>query len=205
VESLERNATLAQIASHPSVALGGSDGENGDLGALQQELESTLTLEISRQEISMRREPDGLVISLREAGFFESGSGQMKQESQGAFDRIAELLRKRRCRLRIEGHTDNVPIHTSRFSSNWELSTTRATEVIRLLIVRDGFDPHRLGAAGYGEFHPVASNSTKEGRTMNRRVDIVILGKASEAVLPIPRPPNGAAIHGASIGPQPLQ
>jgi chemotaxis protein MotB len=205
VESLERNATLAQIASHPSAALGGSDGENGGLGALQHELESTLALEISRQEISMRREPDGLVISLREAGFFESGSGQMKQESQDAFDRIAELLRKRRCRLRIEGHTDNVPIHTSRFSSNWELSTARATEVIRLLIVRDGFDPHSLGAAGYGEYHPVASNSTKEGRTTNRRVDIVILGKAKETTPPSSGPPSPTAKHAPSIGPQPLQ
>jgi chemotaxis protein MotB len=175
VEALQRNGNLGQVVSRPEGELGGGK-ENGDLADLQRELEAALSQEISRQEISMRREPDGLVIRLREVGFFESGSGQMKQESQPAFDRIAELLRKRDCRLRIEGHTDNVPIHTAQFSSNWELSTARATEIVRVLIVRDGLTPNNLGAAGYGEFHPVASNSTKEGRTMNRRVDIVILG-----------------------------
>ena len=178
IENTQRSANLAQIASHPEGALGNGE-QNGDLAQLQHELESALALEISQQHISMRREPDGLVISLREVGFFESGSGQMKQESEPAFDRIAALLRKRKCRLRIEGHTDNVPIHTNRFSSNWELSTSRATEIIRVLIVRDGFDPKLLSAAGYGEFHPLASNSTSAGRSSNRRVDIVILADSS--------------------------
>src|SRR5258708_35412446 len=126
----------------------------------------------------MRREPDGLVISLREVGFFESGSAQMKSASQAAFDRIANMLLRRDYRLRIEGHTDNAPIHTSQFASNWELSTARATEIVRLLIVRDGFGPARLSAAGYAEYHPVANNLTSEGRSMNRRVDIVIIGNA---------------------------
>ncbi|MGA7079671.1 MAG: OmpA family protein [Terriglobales bacterium] len=115
-------------------------------------------------------------------GNFESGSAQMKSASEAAFDRIAATLRKRDYRLRIEGHTDNVPIHTPQFSSNWELSTSRATEVVRLLIVREGFDPDRLSAAGYAEYHPVATNRTAEGRGMNRRVDIVILGHALPAV-----------------------
>ena len=86
----------------------------------------------------MHREPDGLVISLREAGFFESGSAQMKSASQAAFDRIANMLRERDYRLRIEGHTDDAPIHNSQFLPNWELSTSRATEIVRLLIVREG-------------------------------------------------------------------
>jgi hypothetical protein len=110
------------------------------------------------------------------AGNFESGAAQMKSASQAAFDRIANMLRSRDYRLRIEGHTDNAPIHTSQFPSNWELSTSRATEIVRLLIVRDGFGPDRLSAAGYAEYHPVATNRTTEGRGMNRRVDVVILG-----------------------------
>jgi len=203
VENLERTATLAQVASHPSTALGGGGGENGDLGTLQKELESTLAPEISRQEISMRREPDGLVISLREVGFFESGSGEMKQESQVTFDRIAALLHKRNCRLRIEGHTDNVPIHTARYASNWELSTARATEIVRLLIVRDGFDPQRLGAAGYAEYHPAASNSTREGRSMNRRVDIVVLGQTDAGAMPAAATP--VSHEAAAPRPAPLQ
>ncbi len=177
IENTERTATLSRIASYPDGPLG-TGVENGDLAELQTELENALAGEIKRKEIAMLREPDGLVISLREVGFFESGSAQMKSASQIAFDRIASMLRKRDYRLRIEGHTDNVPIHTPQFSSNWELSTSRATEVVRLLIVREGFDPNRLSAAGYAEYHPVASNRTTEGRGLNRRVDIVILGQA---------------------------
>jgi len=117
-------------------------------------------------------------------GNFESGSAQMKSASQAAFDRIASMLRERDYRLRIEGHTDNAPIHNSQFPSNWELSTSRATEIVRLLIVREGFGPARLSAAGYAEYYPVATNFTTEGRAMNRRVDIVILGNAW-TVIPI--------------------
>jgi outer membrane protein OmpA-like peptidoglycan-associated protein len=112
------------------------------------------------------------------AGYFESGSAQMKSTALAAFDRIADMLRQRDYRLQIEGHTDDAPIHNSEFPSNWELSTSRATEIVRLLIVRDGFSPDRLSAAGYAEYHPVATNRTAEGRGMNRRVDIVILGHA---------------------------
>lgn len=174
VENTERTGSIARIASNPSSTLSGGR-ENGDLAQLQAELEATLSGEIQRKEIAMRREPDGLVISLREVGFFESGAAQIKAASQPAFDRIARMLLQRDCRLRIEGHTDNVPIHNARFSSNWELSTARATEIVRLLIVRDGFSPARLSAAGYAEYHAIASNATAEGRGMNRRVDIVIL------------------------------
>ncbi len=183
IENSQHTSSLARIANHPEGPLGTGPGEeNGDLAQLQTELETALAGEIKRQEIAMVREPDGLVISLREVGFFESGSAQMKSASEAAFDRIAGMLRKRDYRLRIEGHTDNVPIHTARFSSNWELSTSRATEIVRLLIVREGFDPDRLSAAGYAEYHPVATNRTAEGRGMNRRVDIVILSHALPAV-----------------------
>ena len=177
IETAERTASLGRIASPPDGTIGTSV-ENGDLAQLQAELETTLASEIKLKAVAMRREPDGLVISLREVGFFESGSARMKSASQGALDRIAGVLSKRDYRLRIEGHTDNAPIHTAQFPSNWELSTSRATEIVRLLILRDGFSPARLSAAGYAEYHPVASNLTPDGRGMNRRVDIVILGHA---------------------------
>ncbi len=186
VENMERTGSVAHVASHPDGALGGGGRENGDLAQLQSELETTLAAEIKRKEIAMRREPDGLVISLREVGFFGSGSAEMKSASQPAFDRIANLLRQRNCRVRIEGHTDNVPIHNAQFSSNWELSTSRATEIVRLLVVREGYNPNRLGAAGYAEFHPVASNATAEGRGLNRRVDIVVL-RQDAASMPVPQ------------------
>ena len=177
IENTERTASLGQIASRPDGSLG-TGIENGDLDKLQAELETVLAPEISRKEIALRREPDGLVISLREVGFFRSGSAQIKSTSVGALDRIANMLIKRGYRLRIEGHTDNEPIHNAQFPSNWELSTSRATEIVRLLIVRDGFSPDRLSAAGFAEYHPVATNFTKEGRGMNRRVDIIVLGQS---------------------------
>jgi chemotaxis protein MotB len=90
-------------------------------------------------------------------------------------DRIASILAVRTCGLRIEGHTDDVPIHTAQMASNWELSTARATELVRLLILRYRFSPQRLSAAGFAQYHPIASNATAQGRAQNRRVDVVIL------------------------------
>lgn len=151
--------------------------QNRDLMFLRKELEQALAPEILRGEVALHDAPDGLVISLREAGFFNSGSAGIRVESEQAFGRMATLLAQRETRLRIEGHTDNVPIHNSQFHSNWELSTTRSTEMIRLLITRYHFAPERLSAAGYAEYHPIASNDTDQGRALNRRVDVVILGK----------------------------
>lgn len=156
------------------------DFDDGDLGNLQRELELTLATEISRNEVALRTAPDGLVISLREIGFFDSGSAAVKANSQRAFSRIAALLLQHSYHIRIEGHTDNIPIHNGQFASNWELSTSRSTELVRLLITKYTFEPGRLAAAGYAQYHPVASNDSIEGRAQNRRVDIVVLGKISK-------------------------
>ena len=155
-----------------------------DLNTLQSELQEALHDEISLNQVALHRETEGLVVSLKEFGFFNSGSTTIKPESLPALDRIASILAVRTCRLRIEGHTDNQPIHTPQIASNWELSTARATEVVRFLIINHRFGPERLSAVGYAEYHPVASNLTPNGRAQNRRVDIVILAaKASEVFL----------------------
>jgi chemotaxis protein MotB len=175
IENAQRTAALGRIASPPADGL--SSGDTRDLSKLRRELEQALAPEISRRELALRTVPDGLVISLREMGFFPSGSAHMKAASEQAFARIARLLVDREFQIRIEGHTDTVPIHTAQFNSNWELSTARSTELVRLLIVKYHFEAARLSAAGYAEFHPVASNGTEDGRKLNRRVDVVILGK----------------------------
>jgi chemotaxis protein MotB len=180
LENIERAAGSLQKPPPTGAA---SAKQSSDLARLQSELDTALAPEIGRKEIGMRHGPEGLVISLREAGFFESGSSDMKPESQAALDRIAALLREHNYRLRVEGHTDNVPIHTSQFSSNWELSTLRATSILRLLIVREGFNPGQVSSAGYAEFRPVASNASAEGRSLNRRVDLVVV---SDDGSPIP-------------------
>ena len=179
IENVQRTTALGRSVPSNRDQLGGSG--DGDLSTLRKELEQALAPEISRRELALRTAPDGLVISLQEIGFFPSGSAQIKAGSEQAFARIVGLLMNRDLRIRIEGHTDPVPIHNPQFASNWELSTARATELVRLLIVKYGFAPARLSAAGYAEYHPIADNGTEDGRRLNRRVDIVILGK-----LPIP-------------------
>jgi chemotaxis protein MotB len=188
IENVKHSAELERIASSPEDALSGSFSQETDLATLQTELQDALHNEIARHEVALHREADGLVVSLRESGFFASGSANIKPESLSALDRIASILSIRTCRLRIEGHTDNVPIHTAQMASNWELSTARATELIRLLIVRYRFAPARLSAAGYAEYHPIASNLTAQGRAQNRRVDIDILGaQAAKSSPPVAR------------------
>ncbi|HMK29504.1 MAG TPA: OmpA family protein [Terriglobales bacterium] len=179
IENAERTAALGRIAPSPKGILGAS--ENGDLSSLRQELEDALALEIQRNEVAVSAGPDGLIVSLREIGSFDSGSAQIRASSLSAFSRIAWLLADRKYRVRIEGHTNNRPIHNTKFSDNWELSTGRASELVRLLIVKYGFAPERLSAAGYAEYHPVTDNGSAEGRAQNRRVDVVILGKISNA------------------------
>src|SRR5579862_2801951 len=174
IQNVKHNAELRRIASAPEESLAGS-AEETDIATLQAELKDALRKEIQLREVALHRESDGLVISLREFGFFDSGSAKIKLESRAALDRIASILAIRTYKLRIEGHTDNVPIHTAQIESNWELSTARATEIVRVLIMDHHFPPERMSAAGYAEYHPIASNLTTQGRAQNRRVDIVIL------------------------------
>ena len=123
--------------------------------------------------VTMRITAEGLVISLHEFGFFPSGSAQVRAASIPMLANLAATLPAGP--LRIEGHTDNVPIHTVQFATNWELSTARSTAIARLLLEHGPIDPANVSAAGYAEFHPVASNATADGRAQNRRVDIILL------------------------------
>jgi chemotaxis protein MotB len=153
--------------------------QSNDLEVLRKDLEKALAGEIANGEVALRNTPQGLVVSLREAGFFDSGAAGTKASSQPAFGRMTSVLRERNYNIRIEGHTDDIPIHNSQYTSNWELSTARATEMVRVLITRYGFSPESLSAAGYAQFHPIAPNGTESGRARNRRVDVVILAEPS--------------------------
>jgi chemotaxis protein MotB len=146
-----------------------------DLDRVRQDLAQTLAKQIATHTVALEMGRDGLVISLREAGFFDSGSATPKAEALPTLRQIADRLAATPYDLRIEGHTDNVPIHNSEFDSNWELSAARATHIARLFLEMKAIPADRLSAAGYAEFHPVASNDTSEGRAENRRVDLVVL------------------------------
>ena len=170
----------------------GSPSAQKDLATLQKQLTGALAPEIQRREVVLTANREGLVVSLRETGFYDSGSAALRPASEPAVQRIAETLRAQANNIRIEGHTDTVPIHNTQFASNWELSTARATEMIRLFITHYNFPATRLSAAGFAEYHPVTSNGTAEGRAQNRRVDIVVLAPAPEssAGTPLLAPPR---------------
>jgi chemotaxis protein MotB len=155
--------------------------EGVDVDRLKRELEGALGDQIKRHEIEMRVTPEGLVVSLREVGFFASGTAELLPDGQAPLARIARILNAKGFQIRLEGHTDNKPIHTARFKSNWELSTARATQVVAILVERYGFDPMQVSAAGYSEYRPIASNATEDGRKINRRVDLVIVSRNGPA------------------------
>jgi len=146
-----------------------------NLEHLEHQLQQSLSGQISQNTVAIHLGRDGLVISLREAGFFHSGSATPRPRSINTLNEIASSLGRTPYDVRIEGHTDNVPIHNAEFDSNWELSTARATRIARLFLQFHAISPDRLSAAGYSEYHPVASNATAEGRAMNRRVDLVVM------------------------------
>lgn len=137
-----------------------------------------LAPEIDAGRVVLSPDRRGLVVSIPEAGLFALGSDDLAPAAQELIARVAATLAKLPNAVRVEGHTDDLPIHTARFRSNWDLSTARATRVIAFL-VDHGLDPQRLSAAGYAEFHPRTANTSAEGRAQNRRVDLVILNAAT--------------------------
>jgi len=160
------------------------------LARLKGELSQELAPEIASHQVSLNLNRQGLVIRLEELGFFPSGSDQLRPEAAPVVARIAAAIAPLPNPVRIEGHTDNVPIHNAQFSGNWQLSTARATELVRRFIEEDHFDPARLSAAGYAEFHPIASNDTYAGRQLNRRVDVVVVSAATAASEAMTEPPG---------------
>jgi chemotaxis protein MotB len=158
---------------------GSGAGYSPDVSLLKRQLQEALGEEIQKHEVEMRVTPEGLVVSLREVGFFNTGDATLLEDGQNTLARIAGVLNAKGFHIRVEGHTDNKPIHNSRFKSNWELSTARATEVVSLLIEKHGFDPSLVSAAGYSEYRPIASNDTEEGRRSNRRVDLVVVARSN--------------------------
>jgi chemotaxis protein MotB len=154
------------------------------MSEVRKQLEAMLKEETANHSVRLSQDLRGLTISLAEAGFFDPGSATMKPGALAVVDRIASKLAPLNYGIRVEGHTDNTPIHTPQFPSNWELSTARATFLLQYLISTAKIPAPRLSAVGYGEYRPVASNDTPEGRAANRRVDLVVLGEAAEKLEP---------------------
>ena len=142
-------------------------------------LEEEMRTALQSKDITISQLQGKLTVNILDHVLFDSGEGALKTEGQEVLRRLAAVLAAHTNRaLHVIGHTDNVPIRASarsRFASNWELSTARATAAVRFLHEQAGVNPKQLGALGYGEFHPVADNATPEGRAKNRRIAVVIL------------------------------
>jgi chemotaxis protein MotB len=148
---------------------------------LRHQLAARLQRQIQQGTVEIGVDARGLVVSIREAGSFASGSAELSDSVRTLLADVAAPLSELPHPVRIEGHTDDTPIRTSRFRSNWELSTARATQVIAYLQNDMGLAATRLSAAGYGEFHPRVPNTSPESRAENRRVDLIILNPATSA------------------------
>lgn len=149
-----------------------------ELQRAKEELEKRLQNEINNKQVKVEMQDKGLVITFVSEVLFDSGKAKLRKDSYEKLDKVVSVLDSTVSDLNVgvEGHTDNQPIRKSGWKSNWELSTARALSVLHYLSEKGVSEP-RLAAIGYGEYRPVASNDTKEGRQKNRRVEIVILPK----------------------------
>jgi chemotaxis protein MotB len=140
-------------------------------------LSEQLKSEIQSGKIQISMEPRGLVVSFKQAALFPSGEDVVSADAIEALGKVAKALAAIPNPVRLEGHTDSVPIKTARFRSNWELSAARSIAIMELLATRFGVARERLSVAGYANVVPIASNDTEEGRAKNRRADVVILNE----------------------------
>lgn len=154
---------------------GGGKSELEQMEELKAELDAKLQTEHMSASVTTSIDSRGLVISFSNTILFEPGSAEIKKENEGTLLEIADMITVMDNIIRIEGHTDNVPMNSDLYPSNWELSTARAVNVVRLITGHSNASPERLIAVGYGEYRPIADNSTEEGRAKNRRIDIIVL------------------------------
>ncbi|HOP06932.1 MAG TPA: flagellar motor protein MotB [candidate division Zixibacteria bacterium] len=147
----------------------------GNLRMIQNKIEKRFDKLGRDQELKTEITERGLVVHIMESALFEEGSADLQGRALDILDMVAEEIVDIPNHVRVEGHTDDRDIHTVRFPSNWELSSSRATEVVKFFIENYGIDPWRVSALGYGEYRPIRPNNSIENRAVNRRVDVVIL------------------------------
>jgi len=146
-----------------------------NLTVARQEIQQYVQEKNLQEQVNMEMTQRGLVVRFTGQILFELGEAEIKNEGRDVLDKVATVLKQMPNNVMIEGHTDNLPIDTEEFPSNWELSTARATEVIKYFIENPGISPERLSAAGYSKYRPIKPNTSPENRALNRRIEVVIL------------------------------
>ncbi len=188
---------LSKVGGDPALNenVGVSTSEEEALGRAQRDLLDMINRKKLTGSVLVSRDTRGVLISIREAGFFDSGAETLTPISWDVLIEIGKVLSRLPNQVRVEGHTDNQVLKSSVYPSNWELSAARASAILRWFVENFTLNPQRFSAVGYGEFRPVSDNRTSEGRFRNRRVDVVILSEESakkEAPILIP---ESAASH----------
>lgn len=153
---------------------GNTAAENMSIEGIKAKLDKFAKDNGIQTKLVSSMEERGLVVSIQETLLFESGSADIDSKAREILRNISTVLASAPNQIRVEGHTDNLPIHTAQFPSNWELSVIRSTNVVQIL-QHEGISPSRLSAAGYGEYRPISSNDSAEGNSKNRRIDLIIL------------------------------
>lgn len=153
-----------------------SQQSSSSVPQIEKQLQKFVAQKQLQSRVQVHLDHRGLVVTLlSDKSFYNSGSARLRPETKKILDQIAKFLNKNRNLIRVEGNTDNVPIRTAKYPTNWNLSAARAVNVVRYLVANDHVEPTRLSAAGNGKYHPRTDNSTPQGRQENRRVDIVLL------------------------------
>ncbi len=173
---LDGQGRAVAAAASPSVAPASPDlARAAEMASLRASLGAVIQAHGELSDLDLNADARGLVLSLPEAGSFPSGQADPTAEAQRVLADIGRVLATVPNAIRVEGHTDDVPMKSDRYASNWELSTARATRVVELLVERASLPAGRLSAAGYAEFRPRVANDSPDHRARNRRVDIVVL------------------------------
>lgn len=170
--------TPTKIENMPDISLDGVEqgiGKKSPYEILVDQVQDLLDKNGLTDSVKMREEDAGVVLQLSESILFDLGKADLKPESTRVLDIISGLIPSITNEIMVQGHTDNVPMSSARYNSNWELSTARAVSVVKYFIETKGLDPTRFSATGYGEYQPLVDNTTPENRAINRRVDILIV------------------------------
>ncbi|TGE32585.1 flagellar motor protein MotB [Desulfosporosinus sp. Sb-LF] len=197
------NTTYTDPASSPNnknVGQGNADAESTSINSIKVKLDKFAADNGIQTTLVTSIEERGLVVSIQETLLFESGSADITTRAREILEKISTVLAQAPNQIKVEGHTDNLPIHTAQFPSNWVLSVVRSTNVVQIL-QHDGIIPDRLSATGYGEYRPIATNDTDAGRGKNRRIDLIILRTKYDLTEPAKQAPVSDTVVPATIKP----